>query len=359
VYHPDVLLGSGAYVATDVETNTFNGKKYLMTEFGDSVLCGASGITSVTTSRMKHLERIGNYAFNGSGIKEFTIPSSIKNIGLKAFVGCKNLSELFITQPTNNYSWAGHFYGDNASAFTCYVKWTSLPDLQKSVTNWTRYNNVNPLDQLNGYVQLSTDNKAMAIAVNHPVDWTASGLNAYVVSKYDPATQTVTTGTAGKSSANKGVLVTDFTKDQIYKLKRPIGTIYNKTNLLVGAADAAVNVYQQPGGFLFDGAKKYFWKPTSTYNLTRGYAYLKLDEAAAGSTSRVYVDLWPYTPTPDFKKGDVNGDGVVDITDVNILLNIVLGKDKASNYGNRADVDGNGEVDITDVNTALNIVLGK
>ena len=357
VYHPDVLLGSGAYVATDVETNTFNGKKYLMTEFGDSVLCGATGITSVTTSRMKHLERIGNYAFKGSGIKEFTIPSSIKNIGLKAFVSCKNLSELFITQPTNNYSWAGHFYGDNASDFTCYVKWTSLPDLQKSVTNWTRYNNVNPLDQLNGYVQLSTDNKAAAIAVNHPVDWAASGLNAYVVSKYDPATQTVTTGTAGKSSANKGVLVTDYVKDQIYKLQRPTGTVYNKTNLLVGAADAAVNVYQQPGGFLFDGAKKYFWKPTSTYNLTRGYAYLKLDEATAGSTSRVYVDLWPNTP--DFKTGDVDGSGEVDITDANILINIILGKDKASNYNGRADVDGNGVVDITDVNTVLNIILGK
>lgn len=58
-------------------------------------------------------------------------------------------------------------------------------------------------------------------------------------------------------------------------------------------------------------------------------------------------------------KGDVNGDGVIDISDVNILLNIVLGKDTASKYDGRADVTGDGSVDISDVNSCLNIVLGK
>lgn len=58
-------------------------------------------------------------------------------------------------------------------------------------------------------------------------------------------------------------------------------------------------------------------------------------------------------------KGDVNGDGVVDINDVNILVNIVLGKDDAKKYDGRADVNGDGTVDIADVDATITALLGK
>ena len=57
-------------------------------------------------------------------------------------------------------------------------------------------------------------------------------------------------------------------------------------------------------------------------------------------------------------KGDVNGDGVVDITDANTLITVTRGKDTASKYAG-ADVTGDGVVDIADVNAVLNIILGK
>ena len=56
-------------------------------------------------------------------------------------------------------------------------------------------------------------------------------------------------------------------------------------------------------------------------------------------------------------KGDVNADGVVDIADVNILINIILGNDDPLNYGDRAFVTGRDIVDIADVNATLNIIL--
>ena len=59
------------------------------------------------------------------------------------------------------------------------------------------------------------------------------------------------------------------------------------------------------------------------------------------------------------KKGDVNGDGEVDVNDVNILINVVLGKEDGNKYDGRANVDGSGDVDVNDVNTLINIVLGK
>ncbi len=55
-------------------------------------------------------------------------------------------------------------------------------------------------------------------------------------------------------------------------------------------------------------------------------------------------------------KGDVNGDGIVDITDVNQAINMVLGKLAKTQA---ADLDASGDVDITDVNMVINIMLGK
>jgi hypothetical protein len=55
-------------------------------------------------------------------------------------------------------------------------------------------------------------------------------------------------------------------------------------------------------------------------------------------------------------KGDVNADGDVDISDINIVINMMLGKIEQASY---CDVTGDGEVDISDVNMIINIMLGK
>ncbi len=61
---------------------------------------------------------------------------------------------------------------------------------------------------------------------------------------------------------------------------------------------------------------------------------------------------------PEGIKGDVNNDGVVDIADANIVIDIVLGADDAAKYDGRADVNGDGVVDIADANAVIDIVLG-
>ena len=61
----------------------------------------------------------------------------------------------------------------------------------------------------------------------------------------------------------------------------------------------------------------------------------------------------------DSLQGDVDGNGEVNGTDLNILINIVLGKDSAANYDGRADINGSGGVDGTDLNTLINILLGE
>ena len=54
--------------------------------------------------------------------------------------------------------------------------------------------------------------------------------------------------------------------------------------------------------------------------------------------------------------GDINGDGKVDIADVNAVINMMLGKAEQTASG---DVTGDGKVDIADVNAVINMMLGK
>ena len=57
--------------------------------------------------------------------------------------------------------------------------------------------------------------------------------------------------------------------------------------------------------------------------------------------------------------GDINLDGKVDVSDVNILVNIILGKDGAEDYGDRAYITDDDTVDVSDVNALVNMLLGK
>lgn len=53
------------------------------------------------------------------------------------------------------------------------------------------------------------------------------------------------------------------------------------------------------------------------------------------------------------ENGDVNGDGEVNIADINSVINMIL----SDSFQNNGDVNGDGEVNIADINTIINIIL--
>ena len=55
--------------------------------------------------------------------------------------------------------------------------------------------------------------------------------------------------------------------------------------------------------------------------------------------------------------GDLNDDGKVDVSDVNIAINIILGGTDNEQLKALADLTGDGKVDVSDVNTLINIIL--
>ncbi|MCF0180940.1 MAG: hypothetical protein HUK11_01560 [Muribaculaceae bacterium] len=75
---------------------------------------------------------------------------------------------------------------------------------------------------------------------------------------------------------------------------------------------------------------------------------------APGNGLAAYT-LRDITPLP----GDVNADGEINITDINCLINVILGNTPAATYEGRADVNGDGTTDILDANIIINLILGK
>ena len=152
------------------------------------------------------------------------------------------------------------------------------------------------------------------------------------------------------------MILKGLTPDQEYRIVRGNNNATTPaTNFLVATPSSYVWIEDQTVGYYWDGTAEtpHFIRPTESYASWYGQAYLKLSSAQASGIDEVYTNLWPIA-----LRGDINGDNKVDVTDVNLVVNIILGKESKDNYPN-ADTDRNGTVDVTDVNAVVNIILGK
>ena len=355
VYHPAnmTLERYSTFECDNYETDRTNGgsKKYLMTEFGDNLLKMCDQVTTVSVDRMKHLERIGKSAFELSGVTQFTVPESCSSIGDEAFFDCRKLSELMLMR-NQNRTYGFRFYGRNASDFMCYAYWKDHYKVYYEACNWTALSGwPSPRDLVNGWVQINDGSTVSTFAITHPVDWNASGLNAYIVTDYDKNKKIASTmKVAITSTAYGGVLIDGYKQNVIYKLKRPSTEPTNPKNLLLGAPGGAdLDKFQV--GYVFDKKDKYFWKPSSGYRAEPGSAFLRLTNTQAGNTTKVYIDRW------NKATGDINGDGEVNVSDVTALINKILG---SSTYSDAVcDINGDGEINVSDVTALINKILGS
>ena len=86
---------------------------------------------------------------------------------------------------------------------------------------------------------------------------------------------------------------------------------------------------------------------------------LRFNEIAGSSKANCYLDdikMYYKETWPEPLVGDVDGDGEVNIADVNVLIDLIL-----SETGNtaklKADVNDDGEVNIADVNMVIDLIL--
>ena len=57
--------------------------------------------------------------------------------------------------------------------------------------------------------------------------------------------------------------------------------------------------------------------------------------------------------------GDLNGDGVVDVEDVNLMINLILDSITVDEIAGNPDLDDNDTIDVADVNMLINLILNQ
>ena len=294
-------------------------------------------------------------AFTGTAVTSVEVPSTVKTIGDGAFYGATSLSTLiFATEDMPNKLTLGEeFVGNNASDIKFYVRNACL-------TAWTSRYTYNFLPWV-----ITKDNGFLSFASSQGVT-IPEGLTAYRVTGYNSSSRMATTTRLSSSAIPERTgLVLKGQPATRYLLQAASSAPAVGDNMLlplIGIED----IPYAPFATNPDDSKIYFlggsceqWNLfANSYDffmtLNTGQAYLAVDKSLLGGdyTSPVQLDLWSALP------GDVDGNGTVDVADVNIVINIMLGKDNASNYPN-ANVDGQGGIDVADVNMVVNIMLGK
>lgn len=351
VYNNELKGASAFYAALSETDNMFNsGKKYLITEVGDSCFNGAM-VSVVTLNEAKYLSKIGRKAFSGSLVRDITVPDEVMRIGAEAFSNAKSLNDLTLLNSNVNYD--TQWVGGNAADFTLYINNYILATvLNSNLKNWAFSGTTNMVrSHVAPYFTPQGDTYNMGQSM--PLDFGASGVKAYIVTGYDATAKVLKTAEVKQVPENTGVIITDLTPGKMYKIKRPTAYSSITNNLLVANTGGAADISKVSNSYYWNYTSKKFEKVYASYTLPSGLCYLKLD-SSGGNIGAYTLD---FMSTPTGKKGDVDGNGTVDVSDVTALINQILGE--ASYPTERCDIDGNGEVNVSDVTALINIILAQ
>ena len=95
-----------------------------------------------------------------------------------------------------------------------------------------------------------------------------------------------------------------------------------------------------------------------TYPITIKVIKFALEKTAEEQQYEMDLKLYCHYPgvdeEPPVIKGDVNGDGEVNIAEVNVIISAIL----TGQFSLDVDVNGDGEVNIADANAVIGIILG-
>ena len=345
--------GKGLKVIGD---SAFKGCKQLksfslpnLREIGAAAFRDCIRLSSITLGNK--LETLGLSAFYGctSLTGEIVIPSSIKMIRSYCFAHCSNLNSLFL-ESVSSATIYKRFFQYNASGFKCYVNLNDYYRLY-GLADWSDDNGT-AMSRLVPFYKAIYEWSAISsfASMKLPTDATF-----YTIPSYDAATHTAKTQVITGTVKGKTGLLVHATPGKMYRFDLPTGTIVTPTNLLKGAGqdNLLITPPSNSSYYYFKSSEKKFVHFTNDRTFQAYHCYLDIPLATAPATDIIKVDIIPYT---NFIKGDVNGDGKVNVSDVTALINMILGITTTDQT--RADVNGDGKVNVSDVTALINLILG-
>lgn len=376
-------IKQSAFFATPVTTITNVDK---LTYIGTSAF---SNCVSLETFDMPTtLNYIGSRAFYNCTKLNTVIPTSVNQILQEAFAYCTSLTadqhltnriyqfkvgkDAFRGCPLHKIVMESDFlmstsldecfFGDNADDFICYVNNHVYNAFQS--LNWTAEQKWCVLP----YVDLGANNRA-PIYCNIDLIPAESSYWAEVfeiISSYEKRSNRVDVRytpvpRAMPLPAGTPAIAYSYGAERIYfehpmVPARPLGV----KNMLIGSYTDAYTKdnTDQASYYIWNHADDVFKRLSSNSRANRvgsGCAYLEIPEALDSSVyTEVIVNgidsqnhIWD---------GDVNGDGIVNVSDVTALINYILGTSEYSRIV--CDVNQDQEVNVSDVTFLINLILG-
>lgn len=293
----------------------------------------ASSITDVAIP--EDVTTIESFAFYECGLlKTVILPSTLTKIGYGAFQVCNSLTDIYAYPESNSVTLA-----DDIWAFMDVDLWSSKDcnlhvyskdyDYYSTADQWKEFNVIGDLDATNVYILGDIDQNSWDPTTGKIMNLNNNGLYTAEITC---------------DGRNEGYNYFGFTSE-LAENNDEGGWAYIEPFRFGAVSEGDFDVTDEMLGrelsLTYDNYHA-FKIPEGEYNLNLNLETMKLVITKKG-----------------LLLGDVDLSGKVDVTDINILVNIILGKDNAANYDGRADLDNSGKVDVSDVNAVVNIILGK
>lgn len=383
----DGLCGDSQYEGhvTIPSTVTYDGITYTVTGIGYDAFAGDGGLTGVTIPNTVTFFDFDAFAFC-TGLTSIEIPNSVTDLGYGAFEGCTGLTSISIPNSVTYlgpYALAGcsgltsidlpnTVTGIGECAFMGCSGLTSI-DLSNSVTYIGEYafkdcSSLSSISFSNSlrYIELNAFEGTPWYA-NQPNGVVYAGLMAY---KYkgimpDDTRITIKNGTrvinysafSGFSGLTGVTFPNSLTNIGYYAFQGCTGlTSITFPSSLTFIGDYAFN------DCALDTIKCLSTVPPvmASRNCFSGMTFYNATLLVPHSSIEAYktADDWCYFAHiqgfEDANMGDVNGDGEVNISDINMVINAII----SGNYS-VGDVNGDGEVNISDITYIIDCMLSQ
>ena len=360
------------YSVTKIEERTFNGCSSLnsitiprsVISIGASAFKSCSGLTSITipnsvtsigSSAFEDCSNLTSFIFpnrvtsierfvlrNCSNLKSITIPYSVTNINENAFYNCDNLTKVIVENPKpvtiSSYTF---YYRQNATL--CVPKGSKAA--YESADYWKEFKEIVEITK-SSYLEVVDTVGFTGKQLVLPINLTNSDDIAGVQFKL-----TLPQGVSVALNSKDKLMFSKTERDADHTLsgsKADDGTytvlLYSAdSEAITGSEGSIIDVTIDIDKEMKDG----------TYEIKLSDIVLSTTKAEKITTEDVTAQL----EVKSYVLGDPNNDGSIDVVDITVVANYILGNNPENFIFAAADVDGDGTVDVNDIISIANIIL--